>query len=152
VVRVNKQRANAALQLRLAGAPWSTVAEVHNYADAKAAQEAVEKMLAGTATEADRVNGRNLARARYERLLAAIWGKAINAESPEQLPAARAAREFVDRIVALDGLAMPQQVVVHNPSSAEIQAWIAEVAGRKFDVVEAEVIDLPELEGGTESA
>lgn len=149
---MTQTRANAALQLRLAGASWDDVAEVHGYADGRKAQAAVEKMLASSATDDDRLRGRDLARARYERLLRAIWGKAINPDSPEQLPAARAAREFVDRIVALDGLAMPQQVVVHNPSSAEIQAWIAEVAGRKFDVVEAEVIDLPELEGGTETA
>ena len=147
------QRADAALALKLSGATWEEVAQATKYADGERARIAVEAMLARSAKNADRGQAREMARNRYERLLRGVWMKAIDPANPEHLPAIRAARELVDRMVVLDGAAMPTEVIVHNPTQAELEAFLARITGTTLtDIVEAEVIDYPELPSGEQSA
>lgn len=143
------KKAEAAAGLRWAGANYEEIAEALGYSNAKSAQQAVEAVLATTASVEDRVQMRQIASMRYERLLKGVWAKAVDPKHPEQLSAVRAARELIDRHVALNGLAMPQEVVVHNPARAELEAWVQKVltAGEppveEYDIFEAEVVDEP---------
>lgn len=149
-----RNKATAALGLRLAGASFEEIADTLNMPDHAYARRAVEQALAEEVTTEDRRHHRTLANLRYERLLRAVWGKAINPESPEQLPAARSAREIIDRMVTLNGAAQPAEVIVHNPGDKELIAWLEKVkpielpaADQEVDpfapggVVDAEVVD-----------
>lgn len=148
IYRESAQRNEAALSLKLAGATWPEIASTLGYKDATSARQAVERLLAKAVSEEDRAKARQVAVGRYERLLKGVWAKAISPDNPEHLPAVRTARELVDRLVQVQGAAVPQEVVVHNPNQAEIEAWLVRVTGTNLtDIVEAEVIDYPEIEG-----
>lgn len=121
------KKGEAALALRLAGATFSEIAETLNFRDENQVRARINAELAKGVAEADRAKHRELATLRYERLLRALWGKAIDPANPEQLPAARASRELIDRIVAVQGAAVPQEVVITNPTSQELMAWIERV-------------------------
>jgi hypothetical protein len=119
----------AALALRLAGAGYDEVADALGLPSAVIAREHVEVALEARAW--DDVKGRDRLRteqsARIERLLRSVWGKATNPDHVEHLPAVKVARELIDRLIRLYGLDAPTEVVVHNPTAAEIDAWVATV-------------------------
>ncbi|HEY6414822.1 MAG TPA: hypothetical protein VIX41_01250 [Acidimicrobiales bacterium] len=141
----------AALALRLAGAGYDEVADALGIASAAEAREQAETALAARAwgDHLGREKMRAENGARIERLLRAVWPKATNAEHPEQLPAVRVARELIDRLARLYGLDAPAEVIIHSPTTAEIEAWVAKVvtvesaalAALEADVVEAEIVD-----------
>jgi hypothetical protein len=141
------RKAEAAVALRLAGATYDEIAQALGYVSGASALTAVEKVLAGQATGEDQGRMRTIASMRYERLIRAVWTKATNPEHPEQLAAVRAARELIDRHVALNGLALPSQVIVHTPSTQELQRWVAEVSRltmpevQEPDIFDAELTD-----------
>lgn len=136
----------AAVALRLAGASFAEVAEVLGFAGAEHAREAVERGLAAERFDDD---DREALRLEEERrlmaLLKPLWAKAVDPESPEQVPAARAALAVIDRHARLMGLDAPTEVVVHTPTTSEIDAWVAEMvqmASGRFAVEEAVVIEV----------
>ena len=119
----------AALALRLAGAGYDEVADALGLASVAVAREQVETALIARAWDdkAGRERMRTEQTARLERLLRSVWPKAMNGEDPEHLPAVKTARELVDRIIRLHGLDAPTEVVVHTPTTAELEAWVAGV-------------------------
>lgn len=120
--------ARASVALRVAGASFDEIAEVLGLPDAGAARSAVERGLAAERVDdADRSRLRAEEEARLLALLRGLWGKALDEENPEQVAAARAALAVVDRHARLMGLDAPVEVVVHSPSAAEIDVWVAEV-------------------------
>lgn len=155
---VAKTKAQAVLGLRLAGTSFDEIAEALRMPDATHAQRAMEQALAVEVTPDDRAYHRQLANLRYERLLRSLWDKALDPSDPEQLPAARAAREIVDRMVVLNGAAQPEEVIVRNPSADAIMAWLAKVAPIELpgveehdpfaaDVEDAEVVEEADQDG-----
>lgn len=121
-------RDRAAVALRLAGAGFQEIAEVLELADAGQARLAVERGLAVEAGgEGDRERLRLEEERRLMGLLKPLWAKAVDPESPEQVVASRAALAVIDRHARLMGLDAPTEVVVHNPTTVEIDQWVAEV-------------------------
>lgn len=144
--------ATAALALRLAGASYAEVTDALGLTSVEMARVQVEEALAWRAWE-DR-DGRERMRAengaRLERLLRSVWAKAMNDEHPEHLPAVKVARELIDRYAKLYGLDAPAEIVIHNPTAHEIDAWVATVVGQNSEslrAMEAAVIEDAELVG-----
>jgi hypothetical protein len=140
---------NAALALRLAGAGYDEVADALGMDSAMAARTAAEEALQARAW--DDVAGRERLRAengaRIERLLRAVWQKATNADHPEQLAAVKVAKELIDRHCRLYGLDAPAEVIIHSPTTAEIDAWVAgmiSTTAGELLAMEPDVIDVEE--------
>jgi hypothetical protein len=134
----------AAVALRLAGASYTEIAEALALTDAKAARSAVETTLAAQTTEQTREQLRGEEAARLERLLRGVWGKATNPDHAEHLPAAKVALAIIDRHVRLHGLDAPAEVIVHSPTTAEIDAWVASMTAVSLTdlrALEASVVD-----------
>lgn len=140
--RARMRKANAALQMRYAGATWAEIATGLGYPTPRAAMVATEKALERELANADdREKMRKLAGARLERLIRAVWPKAIDPDSPDQMVAVGKAREVIADHRKLFGLDAPTEVVVHNPSQAELEAWVARiVAVQQPQVVEYDII------------
>lgn len=124
-----QRTAMAALALRLAGAGYDEVADALALPSVANAREQVEQALSARAWDdaSGRARMRTEQTARLERLLRSVWGKATNPEHPEHLPGIKVARELIDRLIRLHGLDAPTEIVVHNPTSSEIEAWVAGV-------------------------
>lgn len=154
--RTPARQANAALALRLAGAGYDEVADMLGLASAGAARTAAESALEARAW--DDVTGREKLRAengaRLERLLRSVWAKATNPDDPEHLVAVRVARDVIDRHCRLYGLDAPAEVVIHSPTTHEIDAWVAgmisasteELRAMEPEIIDAEVVETTERE------
>lgn len=154
VLRARQRKANAAIQLRLAGATWQEIATSLGYPTARQALIATEKALEKQLSDGnDREKMRQLASARLERLLRSVWGKAIDPDNPEHLIAATKAREIIDRHAKLFGLDAPTEVVVHNPTQMELESWVARVVmAAGPHVEELDILDIEAIEGPDEEA
>jgi hypothetical protein len=138
----NKRRSDAAVALRIAGATYDDIAATLGYRSAAAAAVQVERALAKTVTPINREQLRDLAGRRLERMIRSAWPKAVNPDSPEQLPAIRTVRDLIDRHARLYGLDAPAEIVVHTPTTAEIEQWVASVLTSAVpDVIEADVVE-----------
>ena len=137
------QRDRAAVALRLEGAGFVDIAEVLDFAGPEQARLAVERGLAAEGSdEEDRQRLRLEEERRLMGLLRPLYVKATDDEDPEMIPASRAALAIIDRHSKLMGLDAPTEVVVHNPTTVEIDAWVARVMleeGNQF-AVEADVM------------
>jgi hypothetical protein len=151
VSRARNRKANAAIQLALAGSTWDEIALALGFPTARTARVAVEKALEKQlANENDREKMRSLANARLNRLLRGVWAKATDPDNPEHLLAATKAREFIADHRKLYGLDAPTEVVVHNPTAAEIEEWVAMVVNagtpqvETYDILDGEVVEDPD--------
>jgi hypothetical protein len=147
-VKDRKTRIEAAIGLKVAGANYSEIADVLGYSSVEQARSAVERGIAATASEDDRKQQREIASRRLERLLRAIWKKATDEESPEQLSAARTALALVDRHIRLWGSDAPSEMVIYSPAKGEMEAWIESMVKRvrqglpeEADIIDADVVD-----------
>lgn len=127
-IRARERKANAAIQMKAAGAEWSEIAEVLGYPTGRHALVAVENALERELNETDKTFLRSLTSKRLERLIRSVWPKALDETSPEQMVAVGRARELIADHRKLFGLDAPTEVSVHTPDSAEIQSWVAKVA------------------------
>lgn len=141
------RKADAAVSMRLAGATWQEIAITLGFPTPRQALVATERALVRQlGSEADREKMRRLAGARLERLLRAVWTKAIDPENPEQLVAFGRAREVIADHRKLFGLDAPSEVIVHSPTMSEIDAWVAQVltlqggAVAEYDVISGQVV------------
>lgn len=143
LVRARSRKANAALALALAGASWAEIAEAVGYPTARTALVAVENALEKRLDEEDKAKMRTFAGARLERLLRGIWTKAIDPENPEQLVALGRAREIIADHRRLFGLDAPAEIIVHQPTRAELEQWVAKVTALESPPVEElDVLDV----------
>ena len=149
--RARARKANAALQMAYASATWNEIATALGYPTPRAAQVAVERALEKQLDDADRDKMRRMAGARLERLIRAVWAKAIDPESPDQMIAVAKAREVIADHRKLFGLDAPTEVIVHNPSESELAAWVARVVAVQIPPVEEYDIIAGEIEGPDES-
>lgn len=147
--RARNRKADAAVQLKMAGATWAEIAEVLGYPTPRQALVAVERALVRQlSTEQDKAAMRALAGARLERLLRSVWPKAVDPDSPDHLTAASKARELLADHRKLFGLDAPTEVIVHDPTRTELEAWVAKVlAGRtvveEYDIIDGETVEEP---------
>lgn len=143
VSRARNRKANAAVELRLAGATWGQIAETLGYPTARTARVAMEKALEKQlVTGEDREAMRNLAGMRLDRLLRGVWAKATNPSDPEHLAAVAKARDIVDRHARLFGLDAPAEFVVTTPATIEIEAWVARMLNAQGPpVVEYDIVE-----------
>lgn len=148
VGRARTRKANAAIQMRLGGATWSEIAIALGFPTPRTALVATEKALEKELrSHGDRDALRALAGARLDRLLRGVWPKAINDEHPEQMVAVGKSRELIADYRKLFGLDAPVEVVVHNPTLTELEAWVARVAiAAGPTVVEYDIIDGDEVD------
>lgn len=138
----------AAVAMRLAGATFGEIAEVLGLSSPDAARQKVEAGLAAERFDDEQREAlRAEEAARILGLLKPMWPKATDPEDPEHIPAAKAALQFIDRHARLLGLDAPTEVVVHNPTMSEIDAWVATMLQQDqgFTVIEAD--PLMQLEG-----
>jgi hypothetical protein len=149
VVRARERKANAALQLRIAGADWEMIAEAIGYPTARHALIALESALEkemreeGQSKEAMRA----MSGKRLDRLLRSVWPKAINPEHPEHLIAMTKAREIVITHNKLFGLDAPTEMVVHSPDANELERWVATVVNTgRPQLEEADIFDIEEVD------
>ena len=155
VSRARQRKANAAIQLRLAGATWEEIALSLGYPTARQALISTEKALERQLRDVgSREKMRSLADARLQRLLRSVWPKAIDPDHPDHLIAITKAREVVADQRKLFGLDAPTEVVVHSPTQNELEQWVARVVTtlgpqvEEFDILDGEVIEeLPAKEG-----
>lgn len=142
---VTEDRAETTVALRMAGASWAEIAQVQEYASAAHALAAFEKAMATTASNPDK---REVVKAlhtrRLDRLLKAIWTKAINPRDPDQLAYHREALAVMDRYARFHGLDAPTQVAVYTPNAKEIEDVVArfQVLSRaETEATEADIMD-----------
>jgi len=142
------QAGPAVVALRLSGAEFTKIAETVGLASPAEAMRLFLDTLAATVTDADRDLMRAEADAQLRALLHSVWFKATDPGDPEQLPALREARALVDRHIKLHGLDAPSEVVVHTPTTTELEAWVRTVVGEatavevdEADIVDAEITD-----------
>lgn len=121
------RKADAAIAMRNAGSNLVDIADTLGYSTARTAMTAIERRLADTVTEETRAQMRQTASMRLERLLRGVWLEAIDPKAPDQLTAVSRARELIAQHAKLWGLEAPQEVIVHNPTSAEIDSWLERV-------------------------
>lgn len=147
ITSARSRKANAALSMRLAGATWNEIAVTLGYPTERSALVATERALVKQleSTE-DREKMRRLAGARLERLLRAVWPKAIDPDQMDQMVAVGKAREIVADHRKLFGLDAPTEVVVHQPTLTELEGWVSRVLA----VGAPQVVEYDILEGAGE--
>lgn len=142
-----RRRADAAIQLRLAGSSFDDIATTLGYRSGGIVRMVVERALAQDVDAAAREQQRELAARRIERLLRSVWPKANDPSSPEHIPAVRAARELIDRHARLYGLDKLPEVVIRTPSDNDLVRWVSDVLSypmrqvEEANVVDAEVVE-----------
>jgi len=134
-------RARQGWDLRVAGYSWDEIAEQLGFANKSNAYRSVHSYL-GTVPQFDAERERELWRQRLEWL----WRKARR-DVDEQRPGALTGGVRIAQAAArLSGLDAPEQVVIHNPTVAEINALVQRLTVPQPRVIEANVLGLPELE------
>lgn len=142
---------SAVVALRVQGASFAEIAEQLGLAGATAASRIYLEELGGHLTDEQRQQARVEAALRLEALLRSTWGKASSPEHPEHLKAVQTAGALVDRLIRLQGLDAPTEVIVHNPTTREIEAWVQRIVEQATDVgvaetdpfVDAEIVEDP---------
>lgn len=143
LLRARRRKANSALEMKLANATWGQIAEVLGYPTARTAKIAVERALEENLQSEDRDILRSLASARLERLIRAVWHKAVDPENPEQMVAIAKVREVIADHRKLMGLDAPTEVVIHQPTRVELEEWVARVVQTANPPVEEDdIIDV----------
>ncbi|MEU1815159.1 hypothetical protein ABZ543_08170 [Streptomyces roseifaciens] len=106
--QVAERRRNA-IQMVLAGLDYETIAERLGYASRGAAHTDIDRALQANLADLKREAGtlREIQARRYQRLLAAVWPKALKGDD---LRAVETAARLVDRVVKLYGLAEPDKL------------------------------------------
>jgi hypothetical protein len=141
-LRARDRKANAALQLRVAGADWDDIAQVIGYPTGRAALVATERALEKELRSESKDALRMMASKRLDRLLRAVWPKAINEAHPEQLQSVGKAREIIADFRKVHGLDAPTEISVHSPAAEEIQQWVSEMVGINAPALEeADIFD-----------
>lgn len=140
LIRARHRKQNAALQMALARVGWDEIAEVIGYPTARQARVAVEQALERELGEDPNAKDkmRNMVGQQYNRMVRAIWAKAMDPKNPEQLQAMSRLREINQSYTKLYGLDAPSEMIVHTPTREELDAWVnsqtkAEVASLEED-------------------
>lgn len=152
------RKALSVLQLRESGYQFDEIAEILGFPDSSSAEREFTKgMVALLKENPDVLNHlRDLTGRRLERLLRAVWAKALDPHNPEQMVAHQRALAVIDRHAKLYGLDAATKVDVEiSPTQKQMSEFISEVIKLRNDLPEegdifgdAEVIEPLELEEG----
>jgi hypothetical protein len=142
--------------LKLSGYDWGEIARILGFPSPKHALTAYEKALQRNLHESDTsvAKMRDLTGRRMERLLRAVWAKAIDPDHPDQMAAHDRARAVLIDHARLFGLNAPTEMVVSTPSASELHNFVsrvvsAENAGlEEDDILDADVIEDEQREIG----
>lgn len=140
-----KNRAAAALQLRIDGAGWGDIAKVLDFDTPADARLAVENALALEAKSTEEIEHiRFLEARRMERILSSLMRRATNPKDPDHLAYARTAMVVIDRHTKLYGADAPQQLnVTYNPAAGQIEQWVSMMARQVHgEIEEADILDV----------
>lgn len=145
------RRALSAVIMRRRGFSYDVIAENLEYANPRAARQAVVNAIAKSGTDEDVQTLRGLESMRLDRLLASIWAKAIDDNNPEQLAYNRRASELIEQIAKLHGLNAPTVLAVVNPDADRFNAIITEIHRAQSGEVDTEgdVLDFMPDDDGT---
>lgn len=143
-----KNRAAAALQLRIDGAGWYDIAQVLEFSSAADARQAVEVALAAEPKDHESVEEiRHMESRRIERVMSSLSRRATNPKDPDHLQYARTFLMAVKQHTELHGAQAPAKVdITYNPSAKQLEEWVSGVAealhGRtqEAEILEAEVV------------
>lgn len=140
--RARHRKQNAALQMRLARVEWSEIAEVVGYPTPRAAKVAVEQALERELDEDPHSKDlmRNMAGQQFNRMIRAIWAKAMDPDHPDQLSAQRELRTNIQAYSKLYGLDAPSEMIVHTPTREELDAWVNAQSRTKATLLEEDNI------------
>ena len=128
LARKRNRKAAAAIQLRAEGYGWEEVAETLGYPDAHRAQVAVELALEKQLKSPESQQFmRAVATNRLDMLLRSVWDKATDADHPEHLFAVDRAAKLIAQHTKLHGYEAPAEMVIHSPSTPEIERWVSEI-------------------------
>ena len=158
-----KTRQEAAVALRIAGASYSEIMRTLDYVSVTQARQAVERALANSVGDDDKKQARFLASRRIERLLRSVWGQAttetveginpmtgdkVDVLNENHLAYVRAALSLIDRHIRLNGLDMPTEAIIYNPSNREVEEWIQMMVTQnhsdlpqEYDIIEGVAIN-----------
>lgn len=158
-----KTRQEAAVALRIAGASYSEIMRTLDYVSVTQARQAVERALANSVGDDDKKQARFLASRRIERLLRSVWGQAttetveginpmtgdkVDVLNENHLAYVRAALSLIDRHIRLNGLDMPTEAIIYNPSNREVEEWIQAMVTQnhsdlpqEYDIIEGVAIN-----------
>ena len=134
-------RAQAAVALRLAGAPYTDIAESLAYATAADAQRAVESLLAATVEAEDLASTRNLYNQRLNRLLQSYWPRALNPKDPKQIEYGNMVLKIEERRARLMGTDAPTKHEVYTPTAEQITEQVKVLTANVIMPVEADIVD-----------
>ena len=144
-VDLPRNRAAAALQLRIDGAPFSAIAEALEFKDAKEAQQAVERALATEYRAPNEVaQVRALQSKRIDRILYSLMRRATNPKDPDHLAYATRALAAIKQQTDLEGAAAPTKVdITYNPTAQQLEQWANQVAAKMHGAIEeGDIIDI----------
>lgn len=164
----SENSATAAANLKIAGANWPEIAQVLGYSSPGAARAAAERAMAKMYDpETDYAAMRQLASARYERVLRSLSRKALNekldvpdprkpgatkrVENHEHLAYASLFTKVVGEIANLHGLKAPQVLQIQSPTDEEFAGTVhrlMELAG-SLPAQEADILELEATADGT---
>lgn len=146
--RARERKANAALKLALDDVSWKKIARTLGYPTERAALVAVEQALERSIGAMDREHLRLFYSRKLERLYRAVEKKALDHEAPEQLAAVGKAREIIADQRKLHGTDAPAEIIVTNPTTREIDEWVAKMTAEQIpDLPEADItVDVVEGE------
>lgn len=147
---VPKNRAAAALTLRIDGAGWGDIAEVLDFGSPAEARAAVERALASEQNAPEKVEQiRFIESRRIDRIITSLSRRATNPKDPDHLAYARTLLAAIKQQSDLQGATAPQKVdITYNPSAQQLEAWVTAVTAAKHrDVIEGDIIDVEYTEG-----
>lgn len=136
----------AAVALKVAGASYDEIAEVLEYVSPAAARIAVESALSASVdANTDYRSLRAVASLQLDGLLKSVWGRARDANDPDQLAYGRMALSVIDRKIKLHGIDAPQMITIIDPSAEEFEKVIA-MAATRMGAIPAQEGDIFQLE------
>lgn len=139
-------RAQAAVALRLAGAPYTDIAETLTYASATEARSAVEAILASTVEAEDLEHTRIVLNKRLDRLLQSVWPRAVNDKDPKHLEYVRTVLQIEERRARLVGADAPTKHEVYTPTAEQITEQVRILTANVIVPVEADIVDAEEID------
>lgn len=151
VRRTPEQRAEAALTLRLSGAPYAAIARTLEFVNAGAARSAVEQLLAESGgSERDIAAARAMTSSRLERLLRSTWPKATDPDDPDHLQYVRTSLAIIDRHARLLGADAPQKLEVYTPDQKAQEEWVQAMlrevgpdgVEEEENIIDAEIVEM----------
>lgn len=134
-------RALKAIQLQEAGYQPDEIAEALGYDSTEEVAVRLQKDYKELAKNlpADKEQVRQLFRRRMDRLIRAVWTKAIDPTHPEQLIAVQRVMQILDREAKLLGIDAPTEIdVTVSRSQEELQSIASAIIAMKHDLPETE--------------